>query len=48
MSELYPLAQIRQAEAEVARRIAAARRAAEIAVLEAQAQATDPKPPSRA
>jgi vacuolar-type H+-ATPase subunit H len=39
--ELSPLDQIRQAEAEVARRIAAAHQAAEVAVNEAQAQAQD-------
>jgi hypothetical protein len=43
MSEFTSLAQIRQAEAEVARRIAAARQAAEVAVREAQAQAADLK-----
>jgi vacuolar-type H+-ATPase subunit H len=43
MSELTPLEQIRRAEDEAARRIAAARRAAEAIRREALAQATDLK-----
>jgi vacuolar-type H+-ATPase subunit H len=42
-AELSPLDQIRQAEAEVNRRIAAARRAAEMIEIKARAQAVDLK-----
>jgi vacuolar-type H+-ATPase subunit H len=46
-SELSPLDQIRQAEAEVNRRIAAARRVAEMTEVKARAQAADLKREAR-